>query len=80
MPVAGFIFDIRTMHINLWSVFKNVLLVTIASNEIKCADRIVYETGIYEAVVESARASECFFFSKYWRGKINILIGSDIAI
>ena len=67
------------MHINLWSVLKNVLLVTIISNEIKCADRIVYETGIYEAVVVSARASECFF-SKYWRGKINILIGSDIAI
>ena len=36
-------------------------LVTIVSNEIKCADRIVYETGIYEAVVVSARASECFF-------------------
>ena len=51
----------------------------IVSNEIKCADRIVYETGIYEAVVVSARASECFF-PKYLRGKINILIGSDIAI
>ena len=63
MPVAGFIFDIRTMHINLWSVLKNVLLVTIVSNEIKCADRIVYETGIYEAVVVSARASECFFLN-----------------
>ena len=50
------------MHINLWSVFKNVLLVTIVSNEIKCADRIVYETRIYKAVVVSARASECFFF------------------
>ena len=51
------------MHINLLSVFKNVLLVTIVSNEIKCADRIVYETGIiYEAVVVSGRASECFFF------------------
>ena len=77
MPVAGFIFDIRTMHINLRSVFKNVLLVTIVSNEIKCADRIVYGTGIYKAVVVSARASECFF-SKYWRGKINILIGIAI--
>ena len=32
-------------------------------NEIKCADRIVYETGIYEAVVVSARASECFFLN-----------------
>ena len=58
MPVAGFIFDIRTMHINLWSVLKKCIV----SNEIKCADRIVYETGIYEAVVVSARASECFFF------------------
>ena len=48
------------MHINLWSVFKNVAIV---SNEIKCADRIVYETGIYEAVVVSARASECFFLN-----------------
>ena len=34
----------------------------IVTNEIKCADRIVYETGIYEAVVVSARASEYFFF------------------
>ena len=68
------------MHINLWSVFKNELLVTIVSNEIKCADRIVYETGIYEAVVVSGRASECFFSSKYWRAKNNIMIGSDIAI
>ena len=42
--------------------FKNVLLVTFVSNEIKCADRIVYETGIYEAVEVSARASECFCF------------------
>ena len=35
----------------------------IVSNEIKCADRIVYETGIYEAVIVSARASECFFLN-----------------
>ena len=41
------------MHINLLSV----LLVT----KIKCDDKIVYETGIYEAVVVSGRASECFF-------------------
>ena len=42
--------------------FQNVLGVTIVSNEIECSDRIVYGTGIYEAVVVSARASECFIF------------------
>ena len=31
---------------------KNVLGVTIASKKIECADRIVYETGIYRAVVK----------------------------
>ena len=62
MPVAGFILDISIMYRNLWSVFKNVLGVTIVSNEIVCADRIVYGTEIYEAVVVSVRASECFFF------------------
>ena len=36
--------------------------VTIVSLEIERADKIVYETGIYKAVVVSARASECFFF------------------
>ena len=50
------------MNSNLWSVTKNVLGVTIVSNEIECADRIVYETGVYEDVVVSARASECFIF------------------
>ena len=51
------------MHRNIWSVFKNVLGVTIVSNEIECADRIiVHGIGIYEAVVVNARASECFFF------------------
>ena len=44
------------------SVVKNVLGVTIVSKEIECADTIVYENGIYEAVLVSARASECFFF------------------
>ena len=57
MPVAGFIFDISIMYRNLWSVFKNVLGVTIVSNEIECADRIVHGTGIYEAVVVNARAN-----------------------
>ena len=40
------------------SVIKNVLGVTIVNNEIECADRIVYETGTYKAVVISGRASE----------------------
>ena len=33
--------------------------------EIERGDIIVYETGIYKAVVVSARASECFFFLLY---------------
>ena len=41
------------------SLIKNVLGVTIVSKEIECADRIVFETGIYKAVVVSARAKEC---------------------
>ena len=40
--------------------------VTIVSNEIECADRIiVHGTGIYEAVVVNARVSECFFFLNF---------------
>ena len=39
------------------SVTKNVCGVTIVNNEIECADRIVYETGTYKAVV--IRAGEC---------------------
>ena len=38
------------------SAIKNALGVTI-----ECADRTVDETGIYEAVVVSARPSEFFF-------------------
>ena len=41
------------------SVIKNVWGVTIVNNEIECADRIVYETGTYKAVVVSGRAGEC---------------------
>ena len=41
------------------SVIKNVWGVTIVNNEIECADRIVYETGTYKAVVISGRVSEC---------------------
>ena len=44
------------------SAIKNALGVTTVSKEIECADRIVDETGIYEAVVVSARPSEFFFF------------------
>ena len=51
------------------SVIKNALRVTIVSKEIERADRIVYETGIYKAVVVSTRAGECFFYIlklNYW--------------
>ena len=41
------------------SVIKNVWGVTIVNNEIECADRIVYETGTYKAVVISGRGCEC---------------------
>ena len=41
------------------SVIRNVRGVTIVNNEIKCADRIVYETGTYKPVVVSGRAGEC---------------------
>ena len=47
------------------SVIKNVWGATIVSQEIERGDIIVHETGIYEAVVVSARASKCFFSSIY---------------
>ena len=34
--------------------------VTIASTETDCADRIVDETGIHKAIVDSTKESECF--------------------
>ena len=34
--------------------------VTIASKEIDFADRIVHETGIHKAIVDSTKESECF--------------------
>ena len=40
------------------NVTKNVCGVTIVNNEIECADRIVYETETYKAVV-IIRAGEC---------------------
>ena len=42
------------------SVVKYAWGVTIISYKIECADIIVCETGIYRAVVVSARDSECF--------------------
>ena len=42
------------------SVIKNVWGATIVSQEIKRGDIIVYETGIYNAVIVSARASNFF--------------------
>ena len=60
------------------SAIKNALGVTTVIKEIECADRIVDETGIYEAVVVSARPSE-FFSSIFWSGTI-FLIDSEIAI
>ena len=46
------------------SVIKNVWEVTIANNEIECANRIVYETGTHKAVTVSARAGECLISLK----------------
>ena len=43
------------------SAIKNALGVTTFSKEIECADRIVDETGIYEAAVDSVWPSEFFF-------------------
>ena len=44
------------------SVIRNEWRVAIVNNEIECADRIVYETGTYTAVVISGRAGECFIY------------------
>ena len=44
------------------SVIKNALGIIIGNKDIEGADRIVYETKIYKAVVISARNSECFYF------------------
>ena len=44
------------------SIIKNALRIIIGNKDIEGADRIVYETGIYKAVVISARVSECFYF------------------
>ena len=63
------------------SVIENALRVIIASKEIECADRIVYETGIYKVVVVVLSIfSLVVVFSKvYWSGTI-VLIYSEIAI
>ena len=44
--------------------YQNVLGVTIASEEIECAERIVYETGFHKADVVSTRASDFFYILK----------------
>ena len=50
------------MYRNLWRVLSKMYGgATIVSQEIERGDIIVYETGIYKAVVVSARASKCFF-------------------
>ena len=43
--------------------YQNVWEVTIVNNEIECANRIVYETGTYKAVVVGVLAGECFISS-----------------
>ena len=45
--------------------YQKCMGATIVSQEIERGDTIVYETGIYKAVVVSARASKCFFFLLY---------------
>ena len=50
------------MYRNLWRVLSKMYGgATIVSQEIERCDIIVYETGIYKAVLVSARASKCFF-------------------
>ena len=44
------------------SVIKNALGIIIGNKDIEGADRIVYETEIYKAVVISAKAGECLYF------------------
>ena len=51
--------------------------VTIASKKIDCADRIVHETGIHKAIVDSTKESECFLNIE---GIKIVLINSDITI
>ena len=45
----------------------------LVSQEIERGDIIVYETGIYKAVVVSARASKCFFFIEVERLSLSIV-------
>ena len=43
--------------------YQNVWEVAIVNNEIECANRIVYETGTYKAVVVCGLAGGCFISS-----------------
>ena len=63
-----FLFSMRVLRIAIYGeCYQNVLEVTIVTKEIECADRIVYETGIYKAVVVTIRASECIFYLYKWK-------------
>ena len=79
MSVPGFNSDERILYTNLWRVLSKMYggRGTIASKEIDCADRIVHETGIHKAIVDSSKESDCFL--NILRVKI-VLINSDIAI
>ena len=63
----GFVFDEYIVKEFRESVIKKVFGVTIASKEIGCADRIVYDTGIYKVVAVSARARDCIFYMLKWK-------------
>ena len=41
--------------------YHKCIWVSVVGKEIECADRIVYGTGIYKAVLVSAKVSECVF-------------------
>ena len=53
------IFDEKNFIDIYGECYQKCMGVTIVNNEIECADRIVYETGTYKAVVVSGRAGEC---------------------
>ena len=57
------------------SVIKNALGIIIGNKDIEGADRIIYETGIYKAVVISVRANECFYFFLNIEVTLNLTLG-----
>ena len=60
------LFSIKILCTDIYGEsYQNVLGVTIASEEIQCADRIiVYETGIHKADVVITMATELFYILK----------------